>query len=91
MDFAFLLSPLKTALVASITPGQIVAILASIIGVGMTFVLMWFGVRKLLSIFKKAVLGYQMTTGVEKWQRKQYKYSVKHEGYTGSYNDYWGI
>lgn len=55
MDFAFLLSPLKTALVASITPGQIVAILASIIGVGMTFVLMWFGVRKLLSIFRKAV------------------------------------
>lgn len=49
------IEPLKTALVASITPGQIVAILASIIGVGMTFVLMWFGVRKLLSIFRKAV------------------------------------
>lgn len=47
--------PLKTALVASITPAQIVVVLASIIGVGMTFVLMWFGVRKLVSIFKKAV------------------------------------
>lgn len=49
------LKPLSDAVVASITPGQIVAILASVIGVGMTFVLMWFGVRKLVSIFKKAV------------------------------------
>lgn len=54
-DLAAVIEPLKTALVASITPGQIVTILASIIGVGMTFVLMWFGVRKLISIFRKAV------------------------------------
>ena len=54
-DIATVVEPLKTALVASITPVQIVAILAGIIGVGMTFVLMWFGVRKLISIFKKAV------------------------------------
>ena len=47
--------PLKEALVASITPAQLVSVLAGIIGVGMTFVLMWFGVRKLISIFKKAV------------------------------------
>ncbi len=49
------LEPLKTALVGSITPAQLVGVLAGIIGVGMTFVLMWFGVRKLISIFKKAV------------------------------------
>lgn len=49
------LAPLTTALTTSITPGDIVAVLAGIIGVGMTFVLMWFGVRKLISIFKKAV------------------------------------
>lgn len=54
-DMANVIEPLKTALVASITPGQIVTVLAGIIGVGMTFVLMWFGVRKLISIFKKAV------------------------------------
>lgn len=54
-NIATVLEPLQTALVASITPGQIVAVLAAIIGVGMTFVLMWFGVRKLVSIFKKAV------------------------------------
>lgn len=54
-DIATVLEPLQTALVGSITPGQIVAVLAAIIGVGMTFVLMWFGVRKLISIFRKAV------------------------------------
>ena len=37
-DLATVLEPLKTSLVASITPAQLVGILASIIGVGMTFV-----------------------------------------------------
>lgn len=55
MDVANLIGPVSEALTTSITPGQIVAILAGIIGVGMTFVLMWFGVRKLISIFRKAV------------------------------------
>lgn len=54
-DIGTIVAPLQEALVASITPAQIVTILAAIIGVGMTFVLMWFGVRKLVSIFKKAV------------------------------------
>lgn len=54
-DIATVLNPLSTALTSSITPGQIVTVLAAIIGVGMTFVLMWFGVRKLVSIFRKAV------------------------------------
>ena len=54
-NMATTIAPLMTALTDSITPGQIIAVLASIIGVGMTFVLMWFGARKLLSIFKKAV------------------------------------
>ena len=47
MDVSNLIGPVSEALTTSITPGQIVAILAGIIGVGMTFVLMWFGVRKL--------------------------------------------
>lgn len=54
-NIATILEPLQTALVSSITPAQIVTVLAAIIGVGMAFVLMWFGVRKLVSIFKKAV------------------------------------
>lgn len=49
------LQPLITAMTSSITPGQIVAVLAAIVGVGMTFVLMWFGARKLKSIFTAAV------------------------------------
>lgn len=49
------LQPLTTAVTNSITPAQIVGIIAGVIGVGMSFVLMWFGVRKLISIFRKAV------------------------------------
>lgn len=48
-------SAITTSLTTAVTPGQIITIIASIIGVGMTFVLMWFGVRKLVSIFRKAV------------------------------------
>lgn len=48
-------SPIITALTTAVTPTQIITIIAGIIGVGMTFVLMWFGVRKLVSIFRKAV------------------------------------
>ena len=48
-------SGLVTALQNSITPAQLLTILASIIGVGMTFVLMWFGVRKLIKIFTTAL------------------------------------
>lgn len=54
-DLVTVLEPLKTSLVGSITPTQLVTILASMIGVGMTFVLMWFGIRKLISIFRTAV------------------------------------
>ncbi len=50
------IKPLTDALTASITPAQIVAIIAGVVGVGMGFVLMWFGVRKGISIFKKAVM-----------------------------------
>ena len=54
-DVSAVIAPLKTALVGSITPAQLVAILASIVGVGMTFVLLWFGARKLKQIFTQAV------------------------------------
>ena len=48
-------SGLITALQAAITPAQLLAILATVIGVGMTFVLMWFGVRKIIRIFTSAL------------------------------------
>lgn len=54
-NVATVIEPLKEALVASITPAQLITILAAIVGVGMTFVLMWFGARKLKQIFTTAV------------------------------------
>lgn len=54
-NVAAVIEPLKEALVASITPAQLVSILAAIVGVGMAFVLMWFGARKLKQIFVSAV------------------------------------
>lgn len=48
------LSPFIDKLTGSITPAQILTILGSVIGIGMTFVLMWFGVRKAISIFRDA-------------------------------------
>ena len=51
-DFSSLISALQSA----ITPAQLLTVLGSIIGVGMGFVLMWFGVRKLIKIFTTALL-----------------------------------
>ncbi len=48
------LSPFIDKLTGSITPAQILTILGSVIGIGMTFVLMWFGVGKAISIFRDA-------------------------------------
>lgn len=44
-----------TSLTSSVTPAQILAILASVVGVGMTFFLMWLGVRKIGNAFTTAV------------------------------------
>ena len=44
-----------TALTGSITPVQVLTVLASVIGVGMTFFLMWLGVKKAVRAFTTAV------------------------------------
>ena len=44
-----------TALTSAITPAQVLAVLASIIGVGMAFFLMWLGVKKATRAFTTAV------------------------------------
>lgn len=44
-----------TALTASITPAQVLVVLAAVIGVGMAFFLMWLGVRKATTAFTSAV------------------------------------
>lgn len=44
-----------TALTSAITPVQVLAVLASIVGVGMSFFLMWLGVKKATYAFTTAV------------------------------------
>ncbi len=51
------LTPLTTALTSAITATQLLAILAQLVGIGMSFVLMWFGVRKAIGAFTAAVFG----------------------------------
>lgn len=51
VDFTGLISALTT----SITPAQVLAVLAAVVGVGMAFFLMWLGVRKAVTAFTSAV------------------------------------
>lgn len=51
IDFTGFLSALTNA----ITTSQVLAVLASVIGVGMAFFLMWLGVRKATRAFTSAV------------------------------------
>jgi len=51
IDFSGFIS----ALTASITPAQVLVVLAAVIGVGMSFFLMWLGVRKATRAFTSAV------------------------------------
>ena len=44
-----------TALTSSITVAQVLTVLASVVGVGMVFFLMWLGVRKATRGFTTAV------------------------------------
>lgn len=44
-----------TALTSTITPAQVLTVLASVVGVGMVFFLMWLGVRKATRGFTTAV------------------------------------
>lgn len=48
-------TPYKDALTSSITVPQLIAVLASVVGVGMAFFLAWLGVRKATNTFTMAV------------------------------------
>lgn len=48
-------SPYTTALTSSISPADLIAVLASVVGVGMAFFLAWLGVRKATNTFATAV------------------------------------
>lgn len=50
------LTPIMDALTEALTPANLVAMIASVIGYAMPFVLMWFGYRFLRRAFTKAVM-----------------------------------
>lgn len=49
------LTPFTSSLTGAITPTEIITILASVVGVGMAFFLMWLGIRKAIGAFSSAV------------------------------------
>jgi len=57
LDFA----PVISALTTAVTPTQIITLLASIIAFGIVYVFMWFGIRKIIKIFRSAVMGGRIT------------------------------
>ena len=54
-------SPIITALTGAVTPTQIISLVASIVAFGIPFVFMWFGMRKVIKIFRSAVMGGHIT------------------------------
>ena len=52
VDFSSFIS----ALTGTITPAQILTVLAYCVGIGIVFVLMWMGVRKIVGSFSAAVM-----------------------------------
>lgn len=48
------ISGVLTAVTSSITVANVVLLLASAIGAGITFVLAWFGIRKLIQVIMSA-------------------------------------
>ncbi|MCI8393307.1 MAG: hypothetical protein HFJ23_05965 [Clostridia bacterium] len=54
-------SPVITALTSAVTPANIISLVGSIVAFGIPFVFMWFGMRKVIKIFRSAVMGGRIT------------------------------
>ena len=54
-------SPIINALTSAVTPTQIIGLVANIVAFGIPFVFMWFGMRKVIKIFRSAVMGGRIT------------------------------
>lgn len=48
--------PVITALTTAVTPTQIITLIGGLIAFGIVYVFMWFGVRKVVKIFRNAVM-----------------------------------
>lgn len=57
LDFA----PVITALTSAVTPAQIITLISGLIAFGIVYVFMWFGIRKIVKIFRSAVMGGRIT------------------------------
>lgn len=53
--------PIISALTSAVTPTQIITLVANIVAFGIPFVFMWFGMRKVIKIFRSAVMGGRIT------------------------------
>ena len=51
-------NPVINALTSAVTPTQIITLIA---GLGIVYVFMWFGIRKIVKIFRSAVMGGRIT------------------------------
>lgn len=51
------IQPFIDALTGAITVADVVTLLAACVGIGVGFYLMWFGIRKAMSAFKKGLKG----------------------------------
>jgi hypothetical protein len=54
-------SAVITALTSAVTPAQIITLIAGLISFGIVYVFMWFGIRKIVKIFRSAVMGGRIT------------------------------
>ena len=54
-------SPIITALTKAVTPTQIITLVASIIAFGIPLVFMWFGMRRVIKIFRSSVMDGRIT------------------------------
>lgn len=57
------LAPVATALTDAIPVANVIGILAGIFGVSAVFVLLWFGIKKLIRVFFGAVNSGRMSSG----------------------------
>ena len=54
-------NPVINALTSAVTPTQIITLIAGLIAFGIVYVFMWFGIRKIVKIFRSAVMGGRIT------------------------------
>lgn len=54
-------TPVITALTSAVTPTQIITLIGGLIAFGIVYVFMWFGIKKIVKIFRSAVMGGRIT------------------------------